>query len=96
MQSLGQILPEFLKEIVDDEELCLIFLTELWPRLVGERVARRSRPLSLRAKRLRVAVFNEGWGRELEPLIPGIIQSVNAYWRSTLIERIAFEFRPMD
>lgn len=96
MQSLGQILPEFLKEIVHDEELCLIFLSELWPRLVGGQVARRSRPLSLRKRRLRVAVFSESWIRELEPLIPGLIHSVNNYWRSTLIERIEFEFRPMD
>ncbi len=96
MQSLGEALPEFLKQIAHDESLCLIFLTELWPRLVGDTVSRRSRPLSLRRRRLRVAVSSRSWIRELEPLIPGMIDGVNGYWRFTLIERIDLEFRPKE
>ncbi len=95
MQSLGDALPEFLKQIAHDESLCLIFLAELWPRVVGERVSQRSRPVSLRSKRLRVAVSSRSWMRELEPLLPGVIEGINEYWRFTLIERIDLEFRPM-
>lgn len=96
MQSLGEVFPEFLSQIAHDEELCLIFLRELWPRLVGEAVSRRCQPRRLRQRRLTLDFSSQAWGRELENLAPDMIRSVNTYWRCTLIERIELEFHPMD
>ncbi len=96
MQSLREAFPEFLKQIAHDDSLCLIFLAELWPKLVGEQVSRRTNPVSLRRKRLKVAVSSRSWIRQLEPLTAGMIEGINAYWQIKLIERIDLEFRPKE
>lgn len=96
MRSLASVLPEFLKQIVHDEDLCLVFLAELWPQLVGAQMARRARPVALRQGKLTLQAESEAWRRELTPLSGAIADSVNQRWQSKLVEKIELELRPMD
>lgn len=96
MLSLKSLLPTLLRQFARDEETTLVFLTELWPQVVGEALSRRTRPVALRAGKLTVAVESESWRRELERLRPGMVRSVNDCWGMKLIDRIAIEFHPID
>ncbi len=96
MRDVGTLLSGFLERISQDEELSYIFLSELWPQLVGEQVARHARPESLRQGRLTLNASSRSWQRELAPLADGIARAVNRRWNAKLVERIEIKFHPMD
>jgi predicted nucleic acid-binding Zn ribbon protein len=48
-----------------------------WPRLVGNDVARNSRPLKLRNGTLTLAVANATWMQQLTMLKPTLLQAIN-------------------
>ena len=94
MQRLDSIFSHFLQKIASDEELALIFLSELWPQIVGEELAKKARPLELRKKELVLGVPSEVWRKQLEGLRQMLRQSVNDFWNFPLIERIQLRIRP--
>ncbi len=91
MRSLSGLLPGFLQGLSGDPEATLAFLEELWLRVVGEQVARRTRPVALRGGRLTCSVPHEGWRDQLESMRPLLIRSINGFWGCRLIDRIEFE-----
>ena len=93
MQSLSGLLPSFLREFSRDPDATLAFLEELWPQVVGEQVARRTRPVALRDGRLICSVPNEHWRAQLESMRPLLVRSVNGFWGCRLIDRIEFQSR---
>jgi predicted nucleic acid-binding Zn ribbon protein len=96
MKNLGAILPDFLRRIASDNDIALIFLTELWPQIVGKEMAANSRPLSLGRKKLRVTVPSEVWQSELTGLEATFVSNINNYWRLSLVERIQFTVDSFD
>ena len=96
MKSVGSVLSHFLDRIASDEEIALIFLSELWPQIVGKDLASKSRPLALRDKRLLLAVPSEIWAKELTQLRKMLVHAVNKHWDLGLIEKIDFEVRSTD
>ncbi len=93
MKSVGSVLSHFMDTIASDEEIALIFLQELWPQTVGKDLASKSRPLTLKDKRLLLAVPSQIWVKELTGLRQMLIQAVNKYWHRRLIEAVDFEVR---
>jgi len=93
MKSVGSALSHFLNRIASDEEIALIFLSELWPQIVGKDLASKSRPLVLRDKRLLLSVPSEIWAKELTQLGEMLVHAVNKHWDLNLIEKIDFEVR---
>ncbi len=96
MKSVGSVLSHFLDRIASDEEIALIFLSELWPQIVGMDLASKSRPLALRNKRLLLTVPSEIWATELKQLRKMLVHAVNKHWNLGLIEKIDFEVRSTD
>ena len=96
MKSVGSVLPQFLDRIASDEEIALIFLSELWPQIVGKDLASKSRPLALKNQKLLMAVPSEIWVKELTQLRQMLVHAVNKYWNLRLIEKIDFEVRSTD
>ncbi len=93
MKSVGSVLSHFLDRIASDEEIALVFLSELWPQIVGKDLASKSRPLALRDKRLLLSVPSEIWAKELAQLRKMLVHTVNKHWNLQLIEKIDFEVR---
>jgi predicted nucleic acid-binding Zn ribbon protein len=93
MKSVGSVLSHFLDRIASDEEIALIFLSELWPQIVGKDLASKSRPLALRDKRLLLSVPSEIWAKELAQLRKMLVHTVNKHWDLGLVESIDFEVR---
>jgi len=96
VKSVGSVLSHFLDSIASDEEIALIFLSELWPQIVGKDLASKSHPLALRDKRLLLAVPSEIWVKELTQLRQMLVHAVNKYWSLGLIETIDFQVRATD
>lgn len=94
MQRLGDFFPEFLDHVAANEELCLIFLKQLWPDIVGKEVAQQTRPLAYRRKVLTLAVASQTWERELSDLGDPLLKAINLFWKRRLVERIRFEAGP--
>ena len=90
MENLDTFLPDFLRRIASDNDIALIFLKELWPQIVGKKMATNSRPLSLGKRKLLVAVPSEVWQNELTALEATFLSNINHYWRLSLVERIKF------
>jgi hypothetical protein len=88
MDTIASYLPTILKSVVGDEEACLIFLQELWGQIVGEDLAKNTKPTSFGSGRLELRVPNQVWMRQLEELSPLIAKAVNRYWGCRLVERI--------
>ncbi len=93
MKSVGSVLSHFLDRIASDEEIALIFLSELWPQIVGKDLASKSRPLALRDRRLLLSVPSEIWAKELAQLRKMLVHTVNKHWDLGLVESIDFEVR---
>ena len=91
MQSIGSLLPHFLQEISSNTELTLIFLQQLWPRVVGDELAHKTAPLSLKKKTLVLAVPGEAWKQQLSEMRGMLIRSVNTFWDMKLLNRIEFQ-----
>lgn len=96
MKSINTLLSHFIDKIASDEKVALIFLDELWPQMVGEDLASKSRPRALRDKRLLLAVPSEVWVEELTQLRQMLVRAVNEYWNLQLIEKIEFEVHTAD
>lgn len=94
MRRLDSVFSDFLHEIASDEELTLIFLNELWPRIVGNELAKKARPVGLRNKELIVGVPGEIWQKQLDSLRQMLRQSVNDFWDLPLVEKIQLRIHP--
>ncbi|MGH9339746.1 MAG: DUF721 domain-containing protein [Acidobacteriota bacterium] len=88
MKSVGSLLPQFLQNFEDNDELSLLFLEALWPNIVGDEVARKSRPLSLKNKTLLIGVPSQPWKTQLLDLQDVLIKSINDHWKSRLVAKI--------
>jgi predicted nucleic acid-binding Zn ribbon protein len=88
MKPVGALLGEFLREVAKDEEVALIFLREMWPRIVGPELARETRPVALSKKSLVVAAATESWQKEVTRIRRLLVESINRFWAVRLVERI--------
>ena len=66
MKELNTFFPKILHDASQDPEVAIVFLRELWPQIVGPKVAGRSRPEKLTERTLVLAVLDDTWRRELE------------------------------
>ncbi len=94
MKEVGSLLAAFLQEAARNDDVAVVFLGELWPRIVGEDLARATRPLELTRKKLVLGVVDAQWRRELLPMRGLLVESVNRFWKAPLIERITLRIHP--
>ncbi len=93
MHSLMSCLPqELIRSIEADEEVTILFLRELWPQLVGEELACKTKPTLLRKKVLQVRVPSAVWASQLAGLRTIMIGSINRIWGTQVVETIRLEY----
>ncbi|MBI4444615.1 MAG: DUF721 domain-containing protein [Acidobacteria bacterium] len=90
-EKIGAFLSNFLSSIAADEEVSLIFLKELWPRIVGADVARKCLPAGLQNGTLILSVASPVWQDQLASLGSLLLQSINSLWNCVLVKRLEFQ-----
>jgi len=92
MQSLVSCVPRrFIQSIEGDKDVVIMFLKELWPRVVGEEIARNTEPVRLTGEALAVRVNSAVWANQLAGLRSMMIGSINKFWGGRLVETIRLE-----
>ena len=93
MENFQSLLPAFLRSVSGNEEITLVFLQELWPRIVGDELAQKTRPSAFYQRTLVLEVPNAIWKKQLQRLRKMFIRSINDFWKASLVEKIDFKIR---
>jgi hypothetical protein len=81
-----------LKDIARKPELALVVMQEMWPQIVGARMAENLVPVGLAEGCLILEAKSDEWStcNDLNVLVA---RTVNSFWGCRLIERIRLEIR---
>ncbi len=90
MRTVGSLFLPWLREIVRDEQVAVIFLREFWPRIVGAPLAASTDPLRLRGRILEIGVPDSEWEGILRGMTPALISKVNRFWDRALVRSLDF------
>ena len=91
MRTFGAHISSFLSQYAQDDEVGLIFLKELWPQIVGEKMAAKVKPWGLRGGLLLLLADSEAWGREVGQMKERLVRSVNELWGCPLVNKVKIE-----
>ena len=83
-RRVGDLLPGILKGLGLEGKLEEKRLREQWPRIVGEAIARRSTPQTMRGSTLVIEVENNVWMNEIQ------------FHRSEIVRKIRREFPSLE
>lgn len=89
MKPLASLLPDLLRQYAADGRWPEPVAAALWNEIVGEHLARRTRPVEISRSRLVVAVPSSSWKRQLRALRGEIVSRFNQAL-GTDITRVAF------
>jgi predicted nucleic acid-binding Zn ribbon protein len=64
----------------------------IWPRVVGDEVAQRSRPQALEGSKLVIEVIDPAWSRALEEMAADLLRRLNGALGKQIVRSI--EWRP--
>ena len=90
MKMLAKLLPGLLCQWSTNKELTEQVVSALWEKVVGEPLARRTRPIQLHQSKLVVLVPSASWQRELYTLQSEIVSRFNELMNRKIL---ALEFR---
>jgi predicted nucleic acid-binding Zn ribbon protein len=75
-----------------DEQLDLELLQELWPRLVGEKLAELTSVTGVQGARVVVNVPDQVWRKQLSKMRPQLLAKLNQPWATPWIKEISFTY----
>ena len=75
-----------------DEQLDLELLQELWPRLVGEKLAELTSVTGVQGSRVVVNVPDQVWRKQLSKMRPQLLAKLNQPWATPWIKEISFTY----
>jgi predicted nucleic acid-binding Zn ribbon protein len=90
VETLGSVLSRLFTRLGLDEELAGWRVVEEWPRLVGPRIAQRTRAVAFHEGTLRVEVEGSAWMHELSYLKHELIRKINRELGSERIRDVRF------
>lgn len=90
MEKAAEALQRFLDLVGEEEDRVLVFLKELWPRIVGSDLARHTSPEALSQGVLTVRVPSEVWKTQLLDVRSKMAGATNRYWNRTVVKEIQF------
>ena len=90
MKMLAELLPGLLCQWSTNKELTEQVVLAFWEKVVGEPLARRTRPIQLHQSKLVVLVPSASWQRELYELQSEIVSRFNELMNRKIV---ALEFR---
>jgi predicted nucleic acid-binding Zn ribbon protein len=93
--AIRQIIAYFRRADAWDATLDVRLLRALWPRIVGEGLARATSVVDVRDSRLTLRVRDETWKRQLIATEGWLLQKVNEPWPSRWITSIGYVYEDL-
>ncbi|MFL6467676.1 MAG: DUF721 domain-containing protein [Pyrinomonadaceae bacterium] len=93
MRAIFQALPGLLDDLKNAEALEAVVFA-MWPRVAGEHLRERSRPVRFDDSTLYVAVADAAWKREFKEYASEIVFKLNRSLASSIVERIEIMIDP--
>lgn len=90
LERMHSVLADLLEEAGVQEQVERVRVLELWPEIVGERVAAVTRAKSVDGATLIVEVRSSAWLMELNMLKGDIVERTNQHMNDVSIEKIVF------
>jgi hypothetical protein len=94
MQKLQRFLAKSLKEWKAQDAVAAGRVFALWPTIVGEAIALRTRPRFLRGGVLFVEAASSAWANELTMLKPRILKALDTHLGAGLIRDVRYQVAP--
>jgi len=94
--SLGEVLENFLKRSGLDRRIREQKILNSWDRAVGEAIAERTQPVSVKNRVLRVKVTNSVWMQELQFMKDLIIKKLHEQIGENLLQDLRFFMGEID
>lgn len=94
MQEIFRTLPRLLRELEADTELREAMIFAIWRRIAGSGLAEHAVPVRLEGPRLKVAVADRNWKRQLESLSGQMLFKLNAAVGTPSVSYIDFAIDP--
>ncbi|MBO9542467.1 DUF721 domain-containing protein [bacterium] len=94
MQRLQRFLAKSLKEWKAEDAVAAGRVFALWPTIVGEAIAARTRPRFLRGGVLFVEAASSAWANELTMLKPRILKALDQHLGKGLIRDVRYQVAP--
>ncbi|WDN89730.1 hypothetical protein BuS5_02698 [Desulfosarcina sp. BuS5] len=92
---IGSFINEVLFSCRSEIENGIFEIWDMWANLVGEVIAKDSKPAAFRKKILIVHVSDSAWIQQLQFLKKDIIKSINDFFGKRLVEDINFRIGPV-
>jgi hypothetical protein len=90
MQDILSALPALLDQHSDNEDVRRPIVFAVWNRIAGESLSDRTVPVELDGTRLKVAVADRNWQRNLEQLAPEMLFKMNFIFGTPQVRFIEF------
>ncbi len=87
---LGEVLPRVMKRLNLDRVVQEQRVVEVWPEVVGEKIAQHTRATSMQRGVLLVLVDNPGWMTQLTFLKPELLRKLAPRARKGIVKDIRF------
>ena len=91
MRVVGPLFLPWVRDVIRDEEVAVIFLKEFWPRIVGDGLAKSTVLLRLRKRTLESGVSVREWERVLQGMAQPLMSKINEFWSRSLVYRLDFQ-----
>ena len=91
MKAVGPFFLPWVREVIRDEEVAVIFLKEFWSQIVGDQLAKSTAPLQLRKRTLEIGVPTRDWEMALQEMTKPLMVKVNSFWSRSLACRLSFQ-----
>ncbi len=90
--ALRHLIADFRKSPNWDAELDLRLIQQLWPALVGDRLASAAKIVALHGSRVVVNVPDRIWRKQLIKMKSELLARINEPWATPWITEIAFTY----
>ena len=90
MEQVGGVLRRVVRDLGLEKQLQGWKAAEDWPRIVGARIARRTRCVGFKDGTLRVEVESSAWMHELGYLERDLIRKINQHLGAELVREVKF------
>jgi predicted nucleic acid-binding Zn ribbon protein len=90
IRSVGDILKDVVDGLEQPTQENILVLREAWPKLVGEQIAKHSKPGFIKDYQLYVFVDDPGWLTELSRIKRPLLMKLQSNYRELRIRQLRF------
>ena len=90
MESIGNILKNFIARANIEEKIAISSIFNHWQEIVGKEISKRSKPEKLSKGVLFVSVTTSTWANELSLMSVNLLGKINSHIGKSVVKEIRF------